>query len=314
LLGERRLDDLSPKDRGVAFVSGSYVPYPRLTVRDNLAMGLGRRTFPKTEINKRILAVAEIMELQGLLERDAQSVSREERQRIAFARAMVLQPKVFLFDEPFANAGSRARERGRAEIEKLYQRLPATMIYATHDPIEAMAMGDRMVVIDRGVVQQDGSAQSLYDEPANLFVAGFVGNPAMNLVRGTLKQDRDSLFFSEEGDGTIELRLPTSRFTGARDFAGKTVVLGIRAEDIEISARTTGRERSPTIFRALVDRVEPRGPETDLHLQTGAHTLICRSRRAIDEGRGSYRAEFEVDVEKAQIFDIHSGRNITQGS
>jgi multiple sugar transport system ATP-binding protein len=207
LLGERRVDDVSPKDRDVALVSGDYAPYPRLTVYDNLALGLERRNFPKPEIKKRVLAATEIMGLQELLERNGYDLSAEERQRIALARAMVLQPKVFLFDESFAPLDKGGQVRARHEVKKLHQRSRATMIYATHDPIEAMAIGDRMVVIDRRIVQQDGSAQSIHEEPANLFVAGFVGDPAMNLVAGSLKQERVGVLCGEAGDGTIEVGL-----------------------------------------------------------------------------------------------------------
>ena len=312
LLGERRLNDISPKDRDVAFVSKDFAPYPRMSVFDNLAFGLQCRKFPKTETQKRVRAVAEIMGLQGLLQREARSVSAEELQWVALARGMVLQPKVFLFDEPFATLETQAQRRGRAEVKKLHQRLPATIIYATHDPMEAMAMGARMVIINNGTVEQDGNAQSIYEEPANLFAAGFVGDPAMNLIQGALKQDRDSLLFSEAGDGTIELRLSNSRFAQAAPFAGQAVVLGIRPEDLEVSSSATGAGRSPTSFPALVDEVERKGPATDLHLQTGAHALICRSQRKVDSSEGGYRAQFEVNLAKAHLFDPSSGIRITQ--
>jgi multiple sugar transport system ATP-binding protein len=223
---------------------------------------------------------------------------------------MVLQPKVFLFDEPFSTLEPMAQVAGRAEIKNLHQRLPATMIYATHDPMVAMALGGRIVVFANGVVQQDGDAQSVYDEPANLFVAGFLGNPGMNLIRGTLKQERDSLLFTEEGDGTIELRLPDSKLATAADSAGKAVVLGIRPEDIEVVA--LGTERAAKGFRALVERVEWKGAEIDLHLQTGAHALVCRSRGGDRPGEGGYRAQFEMNLEKAHLFSAGSGALITR--
>lgn len=309
-LGDRRINDMPPKDRDIALVSHDYAPYPRLSVYENLALGMERRKFATAEIKKRIAAVAEILGLQEHLEHRAHSLSGEERQFIALARAMVRQPKVFLFDQPFSGLESDARMRGRAEIKKLHQRLPATMIYATHDPVEAMAMGERIVVLDHGVVQQDGKAQSIYDTPANMFVARFLGDPPMNLVHGTLKQERDSLLFSEAGDGTIAVRLPISRFAGAKDFLGKPAVLGIRPEEIEIGSATSGGERSWTSFRALVDRMERRGAETDLHLQTGAHELVCRSRRWVDQGEGGHRFEFEIELGKAHLFDPASGRRI----
>lgn len=310
LLDDRCINDIRPHDRDIALVSHDYTPYPRMTVYENLAFGLERRKFAKTEIKKRIVAAAEILGLGELLEKKPDSLSGEERQRIALARAVVRQPKVFLFDEPFSTLDSDARTRGRAEIKKLHQRLPVTMIYATRDPVEALAIANRLVVLDRGAVQQDGSAQSIYDEPANLFVAGFVGEPPMNLVRGTLKQDRDSLFFSEQGDGTIEIRMPMTRFAGARDLAGEAVVLGIRPDEIELAPASVAADRSSPSFGALVERVEPKGSTTDLYLQTGAHDLICRSRRWIDQGEGGSRAQFEINLEKTHLFDRDSGRRI----
>ncbi|HYJ04011.1 MAG TPA: ABC transporter ATP-binding protein [Chthoniobacterales bacterium] len=304
LLGERRINDVPAKDRDIAFVTHDYVPYPGMSVYENLALGLRRRKFAAAEIRKRIVAVAEILGLQEPLDRNPRA-NDEERQMIALARAMVLQPKVFLFDEPFSGLDSAARRRGRAQIKQLHQRLPATMIYATHDPVEALAIGERTVVLDRGRVQQDGSVQAVYDTPANLFVAGFAGSPPMNLIQGTLKQERDLLLFTEAGDGTIAIRLPISK-----DYSGKSIVLGIRPEDIEIAAAAGVAGRSPNGFKALVDRIEPRGPETDLYLKTGAHQLVCRSRQWIDQGEGGHRFQFEINPEKTHIFDPVSGRPI----
>lgn len=312
LLDGRRINDVPPKDREVSFVPQGYAPYPGMSVRENIGFGLERRKFAKTEIKKRVLAAAEILGLQEQLDSRPHSLSAGDRQLIALARAMVHQPKVFLFDESFSALDPDARRRGRAEIKKLHQRLPATMIYAMHDPVEAMAMGERTVVLNEGIVQQDANAQSIYDEPADLFVAKFAGVPPMNLVHGTLKQDRDSLLFSETGDGTIAIRLPMARFAGAQEFFGQPIVLGIRPEDVEISSSSNGMGHSFTIFRALVDRVELRGSETDLYLQTGANELICRSRRWVDQSEGGHRFQFEMNVNKAHLFDSVSGRRIMQ--
>jgi multiple sugar transport system ATP-binding protein len=310
LLDGRHINDLAPKDRDVALVSHGYAPYPGMSVYENLALGLERRKFAKTEIKKRVLAAVEILGLQEQLDGRPHSLSAGERQLIALARAMVHQPKVFLFDEPFSGLEPEAARRGRAEIKKLHERFPATMIYATHDCVEAMAMGERTVVLNEGVVRQDADAQSIYDEPADLFVARFAGVPPMNLVHGTLKQDRDSLLFSEAGDGTIAIRLPMPRFAAGQGFLGQPVVLGIRPEDAEISSSPDGLGHSFTIFRALVERVELRGSETDIYLQTGANELISRSRRWVDQGKGGHRFQFEINLEKAHLFDLASGRRI----
>ncbi|MEN3368746.1 MAG: multiple sugar transport system ATP-binding protein [Verrucomicrobiota bacterium] len=311
LFGDRRINGVLPKDREVAVMAKDYAPYPRMSVHDNVAFALRPGKFSMAETKKRVLAAAEVLGLQALMERMPATLGGEERQRVALARAIARQPKVMLFDKPFANLDAEARARGRAEIRKLHQRLPAaTIIYATHDPIEAMAMGDRLVVLDGSVVQQDANAATVYNAPANIFVAGFIGRPPMNLIHGTLKQDRDSLVFSEQRDGTIKLRLPVSEFPNAKNFTGQPIVFGIRPEDITVaSAETVG---SPASFRALVEMVEPIGAEANLYLQTGAHALVCRSRCGTDKGNAGHRLQFEIDIEKARLFDPASGRLITR--
>lgn len=308
--GERSMNDVPPKDREVAFVFRDYTPYPRMSVYSNLAFALRSGKFSEVETKKRVLAAAEVLGLQEIMERMPETLGGEERQRVSLARAIVRQPKVILFDEPFANLDGDARARGRAEIRKLHQRLPATIIYATSDPVEALAMGDRLVVLDRGVVQQEGNPATVYDAPANLFVARFIGQPPMNLIHGTLKQDRDSLIFSEQGDGTIKLRLPVSDFPSAQNFVAHPIVLGVRPENITVAQGDT--ERSPASFRALVDMVEPIGAETNFYLQTGAHALVCRSRLEIDKGNAGHRLQFEIDLRKARLFDPASGRLLTR--
>ncbi|HEX7517673.1 MAG TPA: ATP-binding cassette domain-containing protein [Chthoniobacterales bacterium] len=303
--------DMSPKDRDIAMVSQNYAPYPRMSVYDNLAFGLKLRKLPNAEIGKRVLAAAGILGLEELLERKPEFLSGQQRQRVAIARAIALRPKVFLFDEPLASLEATTREQMRNEITKLHQRLQATMIYATHDPIEAMAMGGRIVVMNDGVIQQYGTALTLYDEPVNAFVAGFVGSPPMNFVRGALKQDRDWLLFSEVEDGTIEVRLPISEFPAGRDFVGKPVLLGIRPEEIRI-AQSSKAEKYSGSFPAIIDLVEAMGAEANLYLQTGAHRLVCRTQRGVDHREAGHRAQFEMNVKKLYLFDPASTRRIVQ--
>src|ERR1041385_575795 len=205
LFDDRRINDVPPRDRDATFVAHDYAPYPGLTVFENLAIGLRRKNFADTEIKKRIASVAAALDLEAQLERKAESLSAEQRRLVALARAMVRQPKVYLFDEPFAGLEPTAARRGRAEIVKLYRRSSATIIYATTDPSEALALAERTVVLIDGVVQQDGRSQNIYDAPANLAVARFFGDPPMNLVDGTLKQERNALVFSKAGDGTISV-------------------------------------------------------------------------------------------------------------
>ncbi len=307
-IGDGPVNDVPPQDRDIALVSHDHVPYPRMSVYENLAFALERRKFSSAEVKKRVLAAAEIAGLQDLLESRPQSLSSAQRQRVAFARAVALQPKVFLFDEPLANLEASTRGPIRNLIAKLHQRLQATMIYATSDPVEAMALGGRIVIVNDGVIEQDGTAQSLYDEPANSFVAEFL-SPPMNLVHGTLKVDRDSLVFREQDDGTIEVRWPISEFPAARDLGGNAVLLGIRPEEIRVS-QSSNTERSSGSFRAVVELVEIIGTEENIYLQTGAHSLVCRTSRSRDQREAGHRLQFELTTSRVCLFDPVSRRRI----
>jgi multiple sugar transport system ATP-binding protein len=311
LFDERRANDLPPKDRDVAMLSHDYTPYPGLSVRENLAIGMERRKFANSEIEKRLAAVAEMLGLRDRLSASPKSLSPEERRFVGLGRAIVLQPKLYLFDEPFANLGRTAASRGRAAIAELRQRSSATILYATSDPAEALALGARTVIMDDGIVQQNAEAQSIFGEPANVFVAKFFGDPPMNLVHGAIKQERDGVNFSETGDGTIAVHLPAPRFSGAKELAGRPIILGFRPEAVEIAASPSTGGGSGTSFRALVDRAELKGPETDLYLRTGAHELVCRSRLWAGQGEGGHRFQFEIELEKAHLFDAASGRRVT---
>jgi multiple sugar transport system ATP-binding protein len=309
-IGDRRVNDVRPKERDVAIVSQNYAPYPGMSVRDHLGFGLKRREFSNAEMKKRVLEAAEILGLQELLERKPESLSAEQCQRVAIAHALALQPKVFLLDEPLANLEAERRAQLRHDIAKLHHRLQATMVYVTHEPIEAMALGCRIIVLNDGAIQQDGTAQTLYDEPANVFVGGFVGSPPMNFIRGMLKQDREWLLFSEVDDGAVQVRLPVSEFLDARDFGAELVILGIRPEDIEVAdvTKTTGKHTAS--FPAIIDRVEPIGRGANLYLQTGAHTVVCRSQRSIDDREAGHRSKFTLNIEKVCLFDPVSSRRI----
>jgi multiple sugar transport system ATP-binding protein len=308
---DRRIDTLAPKDRDVALLNHGYTPYPRLSVFDNLAIGLRQRNFAKTEIKKRITAVAADLGLERQLEANAKSLSAEHRQIVGLARAMVRQPKVYLFDEPFAGLEPRAERRGRGEIVKLHQRSSSAIIYATSLPAEALAFGERTVVITDSVIQQDDLAQNIYHAPANLTVARFFGDSPMNLVTGRLKEERNGLVFSEAGDGTIAIRLPLDRFASAKEFVGKPVVLGFRPEDIAVESSIESGKDDGEGFRALVEWAEQHGSRTDLYLQTGAHTLIGSSLSPAPPLKSGNRLQFRVSLEKAHLFDAENGRRVT---
>jgi multiple sugar transport system ATP-binding protein len=308
-IGERRVNDVPPKDRDIAMVFQNYALYPHMTVYDNLAFGLKLRKYPKPEIKKRVIDAAGILGIEELLDRRPKALSGGQRQRVAVGRAIVRQPKVFLFDEPLSNLDAKMRVQMRTEITKLHQRLQATMIYVTHDQIEAMTMGDRIVVMNDGVVQQTDTPLALYNQPVNLFVAGFLGSPPMNFINGMLKQERESLVFSEIRGGTIQVCLAMPERPGAQEFLGKPMLLGIRPEDIEL-AQFASSDGSTGSFPAIVDIVEPMGAETNLYLQTGAHTVVCRSQRALDHREAGHRLQFEMNLKKAHLFDPESGRRI----
>jgi multiple sugar transport system ATP-binding protein len=310
LFDERRINDLRPKERDVAMLSHDYTPYPVMSVHENLAIGLERRKFASAEIEKRITAVAEILGLQDQLSASPKSFSLEQRRFVGLARAMVRQPKVYLFDDPFLNLERTAASRGRAAIADLRQRSSATILYATSDPVEALALGARTVIMDGGVVQQDAEAQSIFDAPANLFVAKFFGDSTVNLVHGTLKQERDGVSFSEAGDGTIAIRLPAPLFSAAKERVGRPIILGFRPEAIEIAGSPSQGGGSENGFRALVNRAEPKGSETELYLRTGAHDLVCRSRRWGGQGQDGHRFQFEIQLEKTHLFDAVSGNRV----
>jgi multiple sugar transport system ATP-binding protein len=239
-----------------------------MSVYDNLAFGLKPRRFSDAEIRKRVLAAAGILGLQELLEHKPECLSGEQRQRVAIARATALQPKVFLFDEPLANLEAKTRGQMRNEITKLHQRLQAAMVYATHDPIEAMAVGGRIVIMSDGALQQDGTGR------------------------------------------TIEVRLPMAEFPAGHSFVGKPVLLGVRPKEIRI-AESLKTEKYSGSFPAIIDLVEATGDNTNFYLQTGAHRLVCRTGRDVDQRDAGHRMQFQLNPVKVCLFDPISGRRIT---
>jgi len=296
----RVVNDVPPKDRDIAMVFQNYALYPHMTVFDNLAFGLKLRKYPKEEIKRRVEDAAAILGIQQYLDRKPKALSGGQRQRVAVGRAIVRQPKVFLFDEPLSNLDAKMRVQMRMEIIKLHQRLQATMIYVTHDQVEAMTMGDRIVVMKDGVIQQTDAPLKLYNEPRNLFVAGFLGSPPMNFISGQLcPGPKDSVMFKEIDGGTVELTF-TDR-PELKEYLGREVTVGIRAENISL---VTGIDRPKGArFQGVVDVVEPMGAETYFYVQTGSHTIISRNEGGIDHSDTGHRLQFEVDMDKVHVFD-----------
>lgn len=298
-IGDRRVNDVPPKDRDIAMVFQNYALYPHMSVYDNMAFGLKLRKYPKAEINKRVMEAAAILGIEPYLDRKPKALSGGQRQRVAVGRAIVRQPKVFLFDEPLSNLDAKMRVQMRTEITKLHQRLQATMIYVTHDQVEAMTMGERIVVMKDGIIQQVAPPLRLYNEPNNLFVAGFLGSPPMNFVKGSLKGDKNSFLFKEIDGGAVEIKIPDRPHYAA--YVGKEVVLGVRPEDCDLVP--AGKAPSENSFQAVVDLVEPMGAETYFYLQTGQHTVISRSHALVDQREAGHRLQFEINSERIHLFD-----------
>src|SRR6266852_5629305 len=269
LIGDRVVNELPPMDRDIAMVFQNYALYPHMSVYDNMAFGLKMRKFEKPEIAKRVNEAAEILGIQDYLKRKPRQLSGGQRQRVALGRAIVRHPRVFLFDEPLSNLDAKLRVQMRVELKKLHERLGTTAIYVTHDQVEAMTLGDRVVVMRDGWVQQVGDPMELYNEPANRFVAGFIGSPAMNFANVRIAAENGSLW--AEGDG-IRLKLPASMTNRVGTHAGKEVTFGIRPEDLRIAADADPADMS---IEAEVEVVERLGSEILLDIAVGPATMVA---------------------------------------
>ncbi len=272
--GELRIDgklvnDVPPKDRDIAMVFQNYALYPHMTVYDNMAFGLKIRKFPKDKIDQRVKEAARILDIEELLERKPKALSGGQRQRVAVGRAIVRKPKVFLFDEPLSNLDAKLRVQMRAEISNLHNRLEATMIYVTHDQVEAMTMADKIVVMKFGLIQQIGSPMELYTKPANKFVAGFMGSPPMNFMNLEIKKDGDDILAAEKD---FNIKLNKKQAAQLKSYVGKKVVFGVRPEDLEFLPKA---EADVTI-NAKVGIIEPLGAETHIYASTNEHQMIAR--------------------------------------
>ena len=309
------VNDVPPKDRDIAMVFQNYALYPHMTVYENMAFGLKLRKLPRSMIEERVKEAADILGLARYLDRLPRTLSGGQRQRVAVGRAIVRQPKAFLFDEPLSNLDAQMRVQMRTEISKLRQRLAATMIYVTHDQVEAMTMGDRIVVMKDGVVQQAGDPLMLYHRPANLFVAGFIGSPPMNFFRGTVLPKGDTAFFVEQNIASHEkkkfsLRVSQEMAPQLAAYAGKRVVLGMRPEDI-IDQRLVADRRPDTTVEAVVELVEAMGSETYLYLDAGVHSFVARVRP--DDGvELNQSLSVSFDMKKAHYFDAVTETAIAQ--
>jgi len=272
LIGDQVVNDTPPKDRDIAMVFQSYALYPHMSVFDNMAFGLRLRKTPKDEIKKRVNEAAEILGIENLLDRKPRQLSGGQRQRVAVGRAIVREPKVFLFDEPLSNLDAKLRVETRANISKLHQQLETTFIYVTHDQVEAMTMASRIAVLESGILKQIDTPQNLYDAPDNLFVAGFIGSPAMNFFPATLQQSDGKLFV--DGD-SFSLEIPENRKEAYQDHVGKQIIFGIRPEDI-VNPEFAPRGIIAQPVDTTVDITELMGNEIFLFLKSGKHEFVAR--------------------------------------
>ncbi|MBL7976825.1 MAG: sn-glycerol-3-phosphate ABC transporter ATP-binding protein UgpC [Bacteroidetes Order II. Incertae sedis bacterium] len=273
-IGNTVVNDIAPKDRDIAMVFQNYALYPHMTVYDNMAFGLKLRKFDKAEIHERVQNAAKILGIESMLDRKPKELSGGQRQRVAVGRAIVRKPKVFLFDEPLSNLDAKLRVQMRAEISKLHRQLGTTMVYVTHDQVEAMTMGNRIVVMKDGHIMQLDTPLNLYNQPANKFVAGFIGSPAMNFISGTIERQNGLVFRSEKE----ALHLPVGRTheTALSGYIGKAVTLGIRPEDIYVQNRILTENETALAGEMILEVEEPMGNETFIYAGCVDGTIVAR--------------------------------------
>lgn len=297
-IGDRMVNDLPPKDRNIAMVFQEYALYPHMSVYENMAFGLKLRKFPKSEIGQRVKEASEILGIQQLLNRKPKQLSGGQRQRVAVGRAIVRKPAVFLFDEPLSNLDAKLRVQMRAELSKLHDRLQTTIIYVTHDQVEAMTMGTKIVVMKDGLIQQIGAPLGVYNFPVNQFVAGFIGSPVMNFIPCSILQKDGRPFIDTEA---FELPIPEKRVPYYQPLTGSKAIFGIRPNDIYDQLHAPEHAKSNRI-RAVVDVIEPLGSEIHIGVSTGRHNLVAR----VDvqtSVRIHQEIELALDLNKMHLFE-----------
>ena len=292
-IGKRVVNNLAPKDRDIAMVFQNYALYPHKTVAENMSFGLKLRRTAKAEIEARVRRAAEILHVTPYLSRYPRQLSGGQRQRVAMGRAIVRDPQVFLFDEPLSNLDAKLRVQMRAEIKELHQRLKTTTIYVTHDQVEAMTMADRIVVMRDGVVEQVGAPLDLYDRPATLFVAGFIGSPAMNLLKGSIHVNGKPSFLTETG-----VELPLKSVPGEAD--GRPCFYGIRPEHLTLAGGD---------FRAEISVVEPTGSETQVFAKLGGQQIVGVFRERISAQPGD-NLSLSPNLDAVHLFDAETGKRL----
>jgi multiple sugar transport system ATP-binding protein len=302
-IDSQRVNDILPKDRNIAMVFQNYALYPHMTVYENMAFGLKLRKFNKKEIHQRVLEVAKILELESYLNRKPKALSGGQRQRVAVGRAIIRKPKVFLFDEPLSNLDAKMRVQMRTEISRLHKKLEATMIYVTHDQTEAMTMGNKIIVLKDGIINQIAPPLDLYNYPANKFVAGFIGSPAMNFLNGKIEQENGLIFISE--GKTLKLKLSNQHYKKLEIYVGKKITIGIRPEDIYDQSGSQHLSMFQEI-QVELELVEPMGNEVFLYFMVDKVQFIARINANQIPSSGSILKLF-LNLSKLQFFDEDSG-------
>ncbi|WP_141434044.1 ABC transporter ATP-binding protein [Bacillus sp. 03113] len=297
-IGDRLVNDVAPKDRDIAMVFQSYALYPHMTVFDNMAFSLKLRKVPKKEIEKQVMEAAKILNLEPLLKRKPKALSGGQRQRVALGRAIVRHPQVFLMDEPLSNLDAKLRVQMRSEISKLHKRLETTFVYVTHDQTEAMTMGDRIVVMYDGEIQQVATPTDIYEFPVNKYVAGFIGSPSMNFIDGEIIEEGTNLFFKGTG---VSLQISEEKASALRSegYIGKEISFGIRPEDIYEAS--SGMDTFPEI-KAEIDVVENMGSELYLYAKINSINLIAKVKSRIKYSFGD-QITLAIDMNKCHFFD-----------
>ena len=304
-IGDRVVNNVDPKDRDIAMVFQNYALYPHMTVFDNMAFGLKLRHFPKDQISKRVDEAADILGLTPFLKRKPKELSGGQRQRVALGRAIVREAQVFLMDEPLSNLDAKLRVQTRSEIIKIHQRIATTVVYVTHDQVEAMTMGDRIAVLNAGLIQQVGVPQELYDHPANLFVAGFIGSPAMNFFNGAkVAGEGDTMKIVLEGIG--EVQVPPLYVEQAKAAADKNLTFGIRPEHLEDASLLPADTRDGGTITAPVDVVEHLGSELLVYMTAGGKSIVARLDPRSQAHTGA-TVTLHVDTDHIHLFDTDTG-------
>jgi multiple sugar transport system ATP-binding protein len=305
-IGEQLVNNVPSKDRNIAMVFQSYALYPHMSVYNNMAFGLSLRKVPKADIARRVQEAAHILGIEDLLKRKPRQLSGGQRQRVALGRAIVREPAAFLLDEPLSNLDAKLRVQTRAELSKLHQRLGTTFVYVTHDQIEAMTMASRIAVLDKGVLQQVGTPKELYDRPGNIFVAGFIGSPAMNFFEVTVGGNKDEMSLDAE---SFHAPAPSQKTAMLAPSLGKKIVLGIRPEDIHIKEYLPTGISSSAVVPAKVDVIELMGNELFIYMISGKHQFLARvDPRA--RARPGDDLELVFNMDNLHAFNLETGKAI----